>query len=135
MSPSKVKRLIWIFFVRPLWYDHASVWTRPKSGSQGIHAIRRNAFLLLLFGHSQSFVFGSRIRCGTEFFLFFSRYFCLYERAWTSLHFNSKKLKSYWVMLFVYQLELDYCCIKSVNRRNGKSLRRVWVHGKFQKPV
>ena len=33
------------------------------------------------------------------------------------------------------QLELDYCCIKSVNRRNGKSMRRVWVHGKFQKPV
>lgn len=33
------------------------------------------------------------------------------------------------------ELELDYCCIKSVNRRNGKTLRRVWVHGKFQKPV
>lgn len=31
--------------------------------------------------------------------------------------------------------ELEYCCIKSVNRRNGKSMRRVWVHGKFQKPV
>nr|XP_017223050.1 PREDICTED: methyltransferase-like protein 6 isoform X2 [Daucus carota subsp. sativus] len=33
------------------------------------------------------------------------------------------------------ELELDYCCIKSVNRRNGKTMRRVWVHGKFQKPV
>ncbi|KAL8104261.1 uncharacterized protein LOC141678388 isoform X2 [Apium graveolens] len=33
------------------------------------------------------------------------------------------------------ELELDYCCIKSVNRRNGKAMRRVWVHGKFQKPV
>ncbi|KAF3452332.1 hypothetical protein FNV43_RR02765 [Rhamnella rubrinervis] len=33
------------------------------------------------------------------------------------------------------ELELEYCCIKSVNRRNGKVMRRVWVHGKFQKPV
>ncbi|PQP93289.1 methyltransferase-like protein 6 [Prunus yedoensis var. nudiflora] len=33
------------------------------------------------------------------------------------------------------ELELEYCCVKSVNRRNGKSMRRVWVHGKFQKPV
>ncbi|PON46073.1 Methyltransferase-like [Parasponia andersonii] len=32
------------------------------------------------------------------------------------------------------EVELDYCCIKSVNRRKGKSMRRVWVHGKFQKP-
>ncbi|BBH06731.1 Methyltransferase family protein [Prunus dulcis] len=32
------------------------------------------------------------------------------------------------------ELELEYCCVKSVNRRNGKSMRRVWVHGKFQKP-
>ncbi|XP_004302075.1 PREDICTED: methyltransferase-like protein 6 [Fragaria vesca subsp. vesca] len=33
------------------------------------------------------------------------------------------------------ELELEYCCVKSVNRRNGKSMRRVWVHGKFQKPI
>ncbi|XP_030520621.1 tRNA N(3)-methylcytidine methyltransferase METTL6 isoform X1 [Rhodamnia argentea] len=32
------------------------------------------------------------------------------------------------------ELELEYCCIKSLNRRSGKSMRRVWVHGKFQKP-
>ncbi|PNX86032.1 methyltransferase-like protein 6-like, partial [Trifolium pratense] len=32
-------------------------------------------------------------------------------------------------------LELDYCCVKSVNRKKGKSMRRVWVHGKFQKPA
>ncbi|KAJ4969324.1 hypothetical protein NE237_016025 [Protea cynaroides] len=31
--------------------------------------------------------------------------------------------------------ELEYCCIKSVNRRNEKQMRRVWVHGKFQKPL
>jgi hypothetical protein len=33
------------------------------------------------------------------------------------------------------QLELEYCCVKSVNRRKGKSMQRVWVHGKFQKPA
>ncbi|KAI4301988.1 hypothetical protein L6164_035213 [Bauhinia variegata] len=33
------------------------------------------------------------------------------------------------------ELELDYCCVKSVNRQKGKSMRRVWVHGKFQKPA
>ncbi|XVE62776.1 hypothetical protein DITRI_Ditri06bG0146900 [Diplodiscus trichospermus] len=33
------------------------------------------------------------------------------------------------------ELEIEYCCVKSVNRRNGKSMRRVWVHGKFQKPI
>nr|CAN69605.1 hypothetical protein VITISV_007661 [Vitis vinifera] len=32
------------------------------------------------------------------------------------------------------ELELEYCCVKSTNRRNGKSMHRVWVHGKFQKP-
>ena len=32
------------------------------------------------------------------------------------------------------QLELEYCCVKSTNRRTGKSMNRVCVHGKFQKP-
>ncbi|XP_058082835.1 uncharacterized protein LOC131230841 isoform X2 [Magnolia sinica] len=33
------------------------------------------------------------------------------------------------------ELELEYCCVKSVNRRSGKDMRRVWVHAKFQKPI
>ncbi|KAM0843277.1 hypothetical protein ACQ4PT_057816 [Festuca glaucescens] len=33
------------------------------------------------------------------------------------------------------ELELEYCCVRSVNRKNGKNMRRVWVHGKFQKPT
>ncbi|KAF5180962.1 Methyltransferase-like protein [Thalictrum thalictroides] len=33
------------------------------------------------------------------------------------------------------ELELEYCCVKSVNRRKGKTMHRVWVHGKFQKPI
>ncbi|XP_047323003.1 tRNA N(3)-methylcytidine methyltransferase METTL6 isoform X2 [Impatiens glandulifera] len=32
------------------------------------------------------------------------------------------------------EVELEYCCIKSVNRRNCKTMKRVWIHGKFQKP-
>lgn len=33
------------------------------------------------------------------------------------------------------EVEIEYCCVKSVNRRNGKIMRRVWVHGKFKKPI
>ncbi|KAM7532218.1 hypothetical protein LguiB_035628 [Lonicera macranthoides] len=33
------------------------------------------------------------------------------------------------------EVELEYCCINSVNRRNGKTMQRVWIHGKFRKPV
>ncbi|XP_010511568.1 PREDICTED: methyltransferase-like protein 6 isoform X2 [Camelina sativa] len=32
------------------------------------------------------------------------------------------------------EVELENCCVKAVNRRKGKSMYRVWVHGKFQKP-
>ncbi|XP_039792319.1 methyltransferase-like protein isoform X4 [Panicum virgatum] len=32
-------------------------------------------------------------------------------------------------------LELEYCCVRSVNRKNGKKMQRVWVHGKFMKPT
>ncbi|CAN0892854.1 tRNA N(3)-methylcytidine methyltransferase METTL6 [Linum grandiflorum] len=33
------------------------------------------------------------------------------------------------------EVELDYCCVKSENRKKGKTMQRVWVHGKFQKPM
>ncbi|PWA77987.1 Methyltransferase-like protein [Artemisia annua] len=33
------------------------------------------------------------------------------------------------------QVELEYCCVKSVSRRKQKTMHRVWVHGKFQKPM
>jgi len=33
------------------------------------------------------------------------------------------------------ELELEYCCVRSVNRKkNWKKMQRVWVHGKFLKP-
>ncbi|XP_015694482.1 tRNA N(3)-methylcytidine methyltransferase METTL6 isoform X2 [Oryza brachyantha] len=33
------------------------------------------------------------------------------------------------------ELDLEYCCVSSVNRKNSKKMQRVWVHGKFQKPT
>ncbi|KAK9078672.1 hypothetical protein SSX86_002729 [Deinandra increscens subsp. villosa] len=33
------------------------------------------------------------------------------------------------------EVELVYCCVKSVNRRKQKTMHRVWIHGKFQKPM
>ncbi|GKC86295.1 metallo-hydrolase/oxidoreductase superfamily protein, partial [Tanacetum coccineum] len=33
------------------------------------------------------------------------------------------------------EVELEYDCVKSVNRRKQKTMHRVWVHGKFQKPI
>ncbi|KAD5961842.1 hypothetical protein R6Q59_014875 [Mikania micrantha] len=33
------------------------------------------------------------------------------------------------------EVELEYCCVKSVNRRKQKTMHRVWIHGKFQKPM
>uniref|UniRef100_A0A453RAH6 Uncharacterized protein n=1 Tax=Aegilops tauschii subsp. strangulata TaxID=200361 RepID=A0A453RAH6_AEGTS len=38
-------------------------------------------------------------------------------------------------LLICVQLELEYCCVRSVNRKNGKNMQRVWVHGKFKKPT
>ncbi|CAN8253841.1 unnamed protein product [Cochlearia groenlandica] len=32
------------------------------------------------------------------------------------------------------EVELEYCCVKAINRRKGKDMYRVWVHAKFQKP-
>ncbi|PWA84134.1 Methyltransferase-like protein [Artemisia annua] len=33
------------------------------------------------------------------------------------------------------EAELEYCCVRSVNRRKHKTMHRVWFHGKFQKPM
>ncbi|KMZ70350.1 Methyltransferase [Zostera marina] len=33
------------------------------------------------------------------------------------------------------EMELEYCCIRSLNRNSRKNMRRVWIHGKFQKPI
>ncbi|KAF8394306.1 hypothetical protein HHK36_020513 [Tetracentron sinense] len=52
-----------------------------------------------------------------------------------SYFFCLKTVRDLFVGAGFTELELEYCCIKSVNRRSGKNMRRVWVHGKFQKPI
>ncbi|XP_022143186.1 methyltransferase-like protein 6 isoform X2 [Momordica charantia] len=52
-----------------------------------------------------------------------------------SYFFCLNTLRDLFVTAGFIELELEYCCVRSSNRRNGKSMERVWVHGKFQKPV
>lgn len=52
-----------------------------------------------------------------------------------SYFFDLDGAKNLFVGVGFIELELEYCCVKSVNRQKGKSMRRVWVHGKFQKPL
>ncbi|XP_015576535.2 tRNA N(3)-methylcytidine methyltransferase METTL6 [Ricinus communis] len=52
-----------------------------------------------------------------------------------SYFFSLDTVRDLFVGAGFIELELEYCCVKSVNRRKGKSMRRVWIHGKFQKPV
>lgn len=52
-----------------------------------------------------------------------------------SYFFSLDVLRDLFVGSGFIELELDYCCIKSVNRQKGKCMRRVWVHGKFLKPM
>lgn len=51
-----------------------------------------------------------------------------------SYFFSLESLRDLFSSVGFIELELDYCCVRSVNRRKGKIMRRVWVHGKFQKP-
>ncbi|XP_024536992.1 methyltransferase-like protein [Selaginella moellendorffii] len=37
-------------------------------------------------------------------------------------------------MLFLREVELEYCCIKLVNHKTKVPMKRVWVHAKFMKP-
>lgn len=74
---------------------------------------------MLRFGQDQRVGFREYVRLdGTR-----SYFFCL------------NTLRDLFVNAGFVELELEYCCVKSLNRRNGKSMERVWVHGKFQKPV
>ncbi|XP_038890924.1 tRNA N(3)-methylcytidine methyltransferase METTL6 [Benincasa hispida] len=74
---------------------------------------------MLRFGQDQRVGFREYVRLdGTR-----SYFFCL------------NTLRDLFVNAGFVELELEYCCVRSLNRRNGKSMERVWVHGKFQKPV
>lgn len=52
-----------------------------------------------------------------------------------SYYFSLDTVRELFDAAGLVELELEYCCVTSVNRKNGKSMRRVWVHGKFQKPT
>ncbi|XP_030960821.1 tRNA N(3)-methylcytidine methyltransferase METTL6 [Quercus lobata] len=52
-----------------------------------------------------------------------------------SYFFSLDTVRDLFVGAGFIELELEYCCVKSVNRRNEKTMQRVWVHGKFQKPM
>nr|XP_010918769.1 methyltransferase-like protein 6 isoform X1 [Elaeis guineensis]XP_010918770.1 methyltransferase-like protein 6 isoform X1 [Elaeis guineensis]XP_019705639.1 methyltransferase-like protein 6 isoform X1 [Elaeis guineensis] len=52
-----------------------------------------------------------------------------------SYFFSLDTVKDLFLGAGFIELELEYCCVRSVNRRNGKKMQRVWVHGKFQKPI
>ncbi|KAK6288891.1 hypothetical protein POUND7_000432 [Theobroma cacao] len=52
-----------------------------------------------------------------------------------SYFFCPDNVRNLFICAGFIELEIEYCCVKSVNRRNGKSMQRVWVHGKFQKPT
>lgn len=54
--------------IRPLWYDYASIWTRQESRIQGIHAVRWNTIIFLLFEYCPKPIFGCRLHWGTLLF-------------------------------------------------------------------
>ncbi|XP_039168377.1 tRNA N(3)-methylcytidine methyltransferase METTL6 isoform X3 [Eucalyptus grandis] len=54
--------------------------------------------------------------------------------ATRSYFFSLEIVRDLFICAGFIELELEYCCIKSLYRRSGKSMCRVWVHGKFQKP-
>ncbi|KAG6524377.1 hypothetical protein ZIOFF_014286 [Zingiber officinale] len=63
--------------------------------------------------------------------------FCEYMRSdgTFSYFFSLDTARNLFLAAGFTEVELTYCCITSVNRQTGKSMQRVWVHGKFQKPV
>ncbi|KAG6528209.1 hypothetical protein ZIOFF_010360 [Zingiber officinale] len=63
--------------------------------------------------------------------------FCEYMRSdgTFSYFFSLDTARNLFLAAGFTEVELTYCCITSVNRQKGKSMQRVWVHGKFQKPV
>lgn len=52
-----------------------------------------------------------------------------------SYFFDLDSVRDLFVGAGFTELELEYCCVNSVNRQKRKTMRRVWVHGKFKKPL
>ncbi|XP_074566811.1 uncharacterized protein LOC141823427 [Curcuma longa] len=63
--------------------------------------------------------------------------FCEYMRSdgTFSYFFSLDTARNLFLTAGFIEVELTYCRVTSMNRQKGKSMQRVWVHGKFQKPV
>lgn len=51
-----------------------------------------------------------------------------------SYYFSLNFLRELFKTAGFVEIESRFCCVQLVNRRKGQKMRRVWVHGKFQKP-
>lgn len=61
---------------RALWYDHAAIWSRQKSGVPRVHEIRWHSILLLFFRNCQGSFCWSRLHWGTGFVFSSNVEFC-----------------------------------------------------------
>ncbi|KAJ4719708.1 Methyltransferase-like protein [Melia azedarach] len=52
-----------------------------------------------------------------------------------SYFFTVDTVRNLFVNAGFIEVALEYCCVKSVNQGKGKTMLRVWVHGKFQRPL
>ncbi len=60
----------------------------------------------------------------------------LYQRDDRTLcyYFSVKTLRELLTTTGFVEEELEYCCVKLINRRKQMPMKRVWVHAKFRKP-
>ncbi|CAM6033523.1 unnamed protein product [Sphagnum compactum] len=60
----------------------------------------------------------------------------LYQRDDGTLcyYFSVKTLRELLTTTGFVEEELEYCCVKLINRRKQMPMKRVWVHAKFRKP-
>eukprot|EP01018_Ginkgo_biloba_P034208 Gb_23036 [translate_table: standard] len=52
-----------------------------------------------------------------------------------SYYFSLDILRELFTSAGFVEIEIKFCCVQLLNRRKGQKMRRVWVHGKFQKPL
>lgn len=52
-----------------------------------------------------------------------------------SYYFSLDILRELFTKAGFVEIESQFCCVQLLNRRKGQKMRRVWVHGKFQKPL
>lgn len=52
-----------------------------------------------------------------------------------SYYFSLEILRDLFTKSGFIEKESRFCCVQLLNRKKGQKMRRVWVHGKFQKPL